>query len=79
MQIPYMSPQRYRVLQQLASNPQQSVRQIGAALALSPNGVHGHLRHARRDGLAETDGMLAGWRLTERGAALMDALARLPL
>jgi len=74
-----MSEARHRVLSHVRANSGQSIRQMGAALGLTPNGVHAHLRAARVDGLSHTDGGMAGWRLTERGEALLDAIERLPL
>lgn len=52
----------------------RTVREIGEVLHLSANGVHQHLRGARDDGLAETDGTAGGWRTTRRGDAILRAL-----
>ena len=50
------------------------MRQVAQALGLTAGGVHYHLRMARTDGLAATDGSAGGWMLTARGAKVLRAL-----
>ena len=44
-------------------------------LGVSRQAVYQHLRGAKRDGLADSDGTSGGWRLTGRGLRIVRALA----
>lgn len=49
----------------------ETIRGACRVLAMSPNGVHQHLREARDAGWAETTGRRAGWRLTAEGRRIV--------
>jgi len=69
---PSLSPSRIRVLRLIDG---ASIREIARAFGgVSPNAIHQHLRKARADGFAETDGSRGGWRLTRRGESILRAL-----
>ena len=72
-----VSPARLRVLRLVGGG--RSVRGIAKSLRLnSPNAVHEHLRGAREDGLAETDGTHGGWTLTPFGERVLRWIQRAP-
>lgn len=52
------------------------MREVCDEAGLSPNGVHIHLRRARSEGWAETDGKARGWRLTAAGRLALRVATR---
>lgn len=72
--MPRVTPARMAVLRLMSRDGGLSVRELGAKLKLSPNGIHTHLRAAREDGLAEYSGRFYGWHLTDEGCRIVEAL-----
>lgn len=76
MPNPSMTRARVRILSLLTTKrPNPTIREMCAALSLSPNAIHETLRKARLAGVAETNGEPGGWRLTRHGAKVVRALS----
>lgn len=64
------SESKIRVLLRIEGH---TVREVGEALGLTPNGVHQHLREAQRHGWASTKpGLSRSWTLTAEGRRVVE-------